>query len=190
MAKSLLQRALENDVLETPPADPSEKTVVMKGPLSEVYAQALNIAYANKPAPSNEGTTGETAPPAVDTVAPVVATESEAIDAALMEKLAQSMNTSDEPPTDNFQTVYGVAKDAVDEDTIIQVTTDLATVAKDSNQNDYAIIIDGSVPGNNGDTGGETQRAIQLTSALESIAAANNIPVYRSLKEFAHSRKK
>ena len=37
---NLLKRALESDV------EPEGKTIVMKGPLSEVYTQALNIAYS------------------------------------------------------------------------------------------------------------------------------------------------
>lgn len=158
---TLLRRALES-------AEPEqEQTIEIKGPLSEVYTEALNAAYAKVQ-------TGEDSP----------ALESQAIDAMVAQSLARYTNP--QPHEAANVTIYGVSSaDAVPQD-IVNVTTELADKPA---ENEFVLIIDATQPSSNSETSGApAERFVEVGTALESICAAFGCKVYRSLKDFAQSR--
>lgn len=137
--------------------------------------------------------------------------ETQQMDVAIMQKLAASMNDSDVAPTDNFQTVYGVSKDCVTNDDIVNVISEL----EKSNNHDFYLVLDATTPVGD-DTVSEriieleepkkeesdepnvlnsdivpdnSNEAAPLAAALESIVLANGGKVLRSLKEFIQYQK-
>lgn len=164
--RNLLAQALESEAIAT--VAPDEKTIVMKGPLAEVFTRALDIAYA-KPDPI----TGE-------------AMESQQMDVAMMQKLAAALNTNDAPPTNNFQTVYGVSRDAVTPQTIVDLTQEITHGSDD--RGDFYLIIDGTQPGDNGNASSTPVDTVRMISAMECLVEAHGGKVFTSLEEFAKSR--
>lgn len=162
-----LRRALENE--------PDAKTVVMDGPLSEVYTQALNIAYSKI-----DPVTGE---PAI-----AASLESQQQDMAYLEELAKALAPAT-PVTTSSTTVYGVTPTQLDTQEVVKITQDMADAAKENRTEDYVLIIDGTQDGAAGDTGsGIEQRYVDLSKGLESIADGLGIKVYKSLTEYAKAR--
>lgn len=178
-----------------------DQDIVVKGPLSDVYTQALNVAYKK----DETGTTlmddkGQPVPITVEEATAIqaevsdagnptavaAALESAAIDVMVAQQLAEGMAPPE--PTDAFQTVYGVAKDAVNNETIVEVSQELVE-ADDASS--VAIIIDEAAvdPNSTAQTGLPEQQVEVITAALECLAEAHGAKVYRSLKEFAQSRK-
>lgn len=170
----MLRRALE----DANPSDDTgaDKTIVMKGPLAEIYGQALAVAMA-KEDPNAEA-------PAPEAEA---ALESQQMDVAELQKLAGAM-ANDAAPTSNFQTVYGVARDEMDEDTIVDVTTQLAT---QPDLSEFVLVIDSTSPSGNGTSAQEPQERIEeIGAALECMVTAHGGKVFTSLRSFAASRHK
>lgn len=167
---SMLRAALESEEEE----QPGEQSIVMKGPLAEIYTNALNVAYA-KDDP-------------LEVVEQTAALESAAIDVMMAQQLAKAMSTDeDSSPTDAFQTVYGVSKDAVSDEIIVDVTSELASPERNG---EFALIIDGTQPGDNSTgTSLPEERMVELSAVLEGLVEAHGGKVYRSLKEFGESRK-
>ena len=162
---SMLRRALES----ADETSSDEKSVVMKGPLAEVYTKALDIAYA-KEAPT-------------DSDEPVL--ESQAQDATLMQELARQLQSGDENTDEDYMTVYGVSKDAVSDKDIVDVTNDIASQERPA---DYVLILDVAEQGN-GQDNTSNMKMVNLNEALESIVTSYGGKVYSSLKQFARSRK-
>jgi hypothetical protein len=159
---SMLRRALEDaDTTANTP-----KMVVMTGPLSDVYTQALNEVYAK------QTENGE-----------VVATESQQQDVMLLRELATVMNGGSAPPTDAFQTVYGVSHDTTDEKSVVDLTTEISKTEDPSN---FVLIIDRMQPDSASGADPETLTPIQ--AAMECMVVSHGGKVYRSLGEFAKSR--
>jgi len=152
----LLARALE--AIEAPV--PEEQTVVMMGPLSAIYAKALDIAYAKQD-------------PAM---------ESQQMDVAIMQKLAAAMSPNS-APTSNFQTVYGVSRNALTQDVVIDITQELA-----KNNGEFYLIIDATQPGANGTMSAAPQETFKMIQALESLVASHGGKVFSNLQDFANSR--
>lgn len=166
---SLLARALESENVTTP--DSTEKTIVIKGPLSDVYTKALSIAYA-KTEPNPEATE--------------VATESQQMDVVMFEKLAAQMKlNSDVPPTHHFQTVYGVSRDNVTQDVVVDITQE---VVNQPERGDFYLIIDGTKPGANSETVSAPEETVRMIAAVECIVESYGGKVFSSLEEFAKSR--
>lgn len=160
-----LRHALESE------QDPEEKTVVMKGPLSEVYTNALAIAYAKE-----------------DPVTGKPSLESQEMDVAYLKKLAEQVVPQDEQ-TDQSETIYGVNVAELDAQEVVNVTQQMTDYTTKNNTDDFVLIIDGTQPGSGGDTGGEIEpRVLNLSQGLESFAAAIGIKVFHSLTEYARQR--
>jgi len=256
---NLFRQALESEEIPAGTIDNAEKTIVMKGPLSEVYTQALHVAYA-KDDPVDAPTVTETSTDnkdvaleaavdkkkkdskdkkeqikvkknsfhkwlhknpgekitdadiekglksddphvrkmaifaknakkwhdkatmeAFDIVAfDKVIMESQQMDVAIMQKLAASINDNGAPPTDNFQTIYGVSKDDVTDETVVEVTSELA---KDNG--DFVLILDAVNPSSSDAVVDE--KVVNLSQALETITLSHGCKVFHSLKEYSES---
>lgn len=160
-------RALESHDPANDTGTEKKDTIVMKGPLSEVYTQALNAVYA-KPEGSPDG----------------VAVESQANDALMMQALASDFNN---PPSEEESagttTVYGVSGSAPTNDDLIDISKEF------EGDNKLVLIVDGVQPGpNSGDDSIPVERAELLGEALESFVKANGGQVFHSLEEYALSR--
>lgn len=163
----VFSRALEAYDNQSTGGENDKEMIVMKGPLSEMYTQALNKVYA-KTEGSPEG----------------VAVESQANDALMMQQLAQDLNN---PPGDeenaSTTTVYGVSKDSPSNDDFINISKEFEGDDK------LVLIIDGVQPGpNSPDDSIPAERAEMLSGALESFVLANGGQVFHSLEEYAASR--
>ena len=162
----LLRRALEEISGQT---NDEDKGIVIKGPLSDEFTDALNKEYAKEPEETG------------------AAMESAAIDTMMMQQLAKSMNIQNNSPTDSFQTVYGVSKDEVTQDTIVEVASELSA---QQDTRDFILIIDGTTPGDNGDSNSAPIERLEiLNSALECLVIAHGGKVYSSLTQYAKTRK-
>jgi len=252
---NLLKRALESDV------EPEGKTIVMKGPLSEVYTQALNIAYSK--AEGDDPSSTDLVTSSVDGIATEsvkekekkkkkldikvkknsfhewlhknpgekitdadiekglksddkhvqkmakfaqnakkwhdkaegkkpatesidfsiesfdnIIMETQQMDITVMNKLLNDMNASSAPPTDNFQTVYGVSKDAVTEEDVIAVTSEVVNTPTDS---EFILVLDAVTPSTATDI--VEEKIVEINAALECIASAYGVKVFNSLKD-------
>lgn len=143
--------------------------IVMKGPLSEVFTEALNKVYA-KPEGGLDG----------------ASLESQANDALMMQALASDFNNPPQGDDSGGQTtVYGVSAASVDNDDFVDISKEFEGDDK------LVLIVDGVQPGpNSPDDSIPAERAELLTSALESFVKANGGQVYRSLSEYAAARGK
>ena len=162
----LLRSALEGNDSRT---NDSEKGVVIKGPLSDAFTDALHEEYAKTP--EEDG-------PAL---------ESSANDTMMMQQLAKSLTPDNSAPTDSFQTVYGVSKDEVTSDTIVEVSNELAA---SSNTSDFILVIDGTTPGVNSDSSSAPiDRAELMVTSLECLVKSYGGKVYGSLRQYARTRR-
>lgn len=164
----MLRAALEQNTETTN----SEKTIIMKGPLADIYTKALDVAYAKE-----DPTESLSADPAL---------ESAAIDVMLAKELAKSLAPSSAAPTDNFQTVFGVSKDDVGSETIVNVANELT---EQNDGGEFILIIDGTAPGANGEGSGESAERLEyLSNALECLVSSFGGRTFTGLAEFAKSR--
>lgn len=157
-----LRSALEGVTEGDANGDGQPDSVVMTGPLAEVYRNALNIAYA-KPDPI----TGK----------PAVATESQAIDAMVARAVAEAVAKNTEGP-DNL-TIYGVSKVEANDEDVVAVAKQLATSEK---PDEFVLVVDATVPGANGAVGGESQY-MDSVATLESLVKQYGGKVFASLEE-------
>lgn len=173
---SLLRRAMEGEDTNLPE---DSQTIVLKGPLSDSFTHAINMAYAKK----DESATDD---------AGSVGLESAAIDSMVMARLAQQMSTGSSTPTTKYQTVYGVGQGQITNDNVVEIVKDLAEEPEsglERTRGDYILIIDGTKPDDNSEVSGAPVETYQpLQSALESMVLAYGGKVFHSLEEFAKSR--
>ena len=170
----MLRRALEDS---TNGQTGDELSVVMSGPLAENYTKALDLALAK--------TDPETGQP----IGQTNALESAQQESVLMQKLISQIVPEKEANVDDYMTVYGVNKDSVSETEIVQVAQLLENQEKSPSQ--VVVVMDATMAGPNGpQSSPPTERYINLAAAMESLCAANNVPVYSSLREFVLSRKR
>jgi hypothetical protein len=153
----LLRLALEND---TTPED--DGMLTMSGPLSEIYTQALNAAYA-KDEPLG------------------AAMETQAIDAMVAAAAQRLQATPVAYTPGSHLTVYGVAQSAVSEDTVKEVSRALSEVSEPS---EFVLILDATQPGINEAGEERQQRLFELNTALETLAQCHGAQVYGSLESF------
>ena len=147
---SLLRKALEGD-LETPPttvAEPATPTpndgnqpnneqssVVMSGPLGQVYTQALAIAFA-KPAPEAavEGDIQQTVTE--------VALESQANDAIMAASAINAVTGAEADALEDPEAlIYGVSAQHLDEATVTDVATQMSQFELDQPE-EFIVVID------------------------------------------------
>ena len=112
------------------------------------------------------------------------AEETQQIDVAIMQKMANSINRNN-PPTDNYLTVFGISKDAVTPEDIVEVITNIEESKKNPNSiDDFVLILDAVTPYSNEVVSIKVEEAAKMATALENIASANNIKVYSNLKDY------
>lgn len=190
-----------------------DTTVVMKGPLADVYSDALGKVYdkenpieqAGDPAApaepgaetgvevdtSNlqpaEGQTQETVEAAIVSEVGNIVLESQAIDAAVASSIASSI--SDEPPSDNagYETLYAVDETQVTPETVQDVTEVLAATDKPEN---VTVLIDNVVPDAMLDPTNPTvsEKTSEMAVALESLVVAMGGKVVHSYGAFVKAR--
>jgi hypothetical protein len=97
-----------------------------------------------------------------------------------MAKLSEAVIDQNAAPTDNFQTVYGVSKDDVTEDTVVDVAAELVNSPEAT---DFVLVVDACSPGENGDVGTPDEKMVQLTGALECMVECLGGKVVHSLEE-------
>lgn len=197
MKSSTLRRAfgLESEIIEN-----NELPVVMKGPLAEVMTQALNVAYAKKDQVTGTDTIQpETVVPPEVSATPIAVTEpagdtasleSQAQDAAMLQTLVTAASGGNESmPDQNFMTLYGVDKNNVTSQDIIEVTQQIDAV---NDPQDFVLIVDATRPSTNSETSGVPQERlvdVGLAPVLESLVLTKGGRVFPSLVAFAKARK-
>lgn len=188
--------------------------VVMKGPLADVYSEALAKVYdkeqpieapkegdpAAEPKPESEtgfsvdttnlqpaeGQTQETVEAAIVSEVGNIVLESQAIDAAVAASIASAL--SDEAPADNdgYETLYAIDETQVTPAETVNVTELLAEADKPEN---VTVLIDNVVPDAVLDPTSPTVTDTKdLTAALESMVIAMGGNVVRSFGDYVKAR--
>lgn len=204
-----------------PQASSEDATVVMKGPLADVYSDALMKTYdkdappvdpaadpaatadpsaATEPAAETgaivdttnlvpkQGETQETVEAAIISEVGSIVLESQAIDAAVAQGLADAM--SDEAPSDGteYETMYAIDETQVTAADVKDVTAILADTDKHEN---VTVMIDNVVPEDVIDTTNPAMaEAKELALGLESIVIAMGGKVVRGFPAYLASRRK
>jgi hypothetical protein len=187
-----------------------DTTVVMKGPLADVYSDAL-LKTLDKDAPVDDGsgapanpdatvvdTTGLTpaAAPEQNTVEAAVVSEvgsivleSQAIDAAVAQSLAESVTTEEPAEGTSYETLYAIDQTQVSPEDVKDVTAILADADKPEN---VTVLIDNVVPEGMIEESqqAEVAAAKELSVAMESMVTALGGKVVHSFKEFVEARRK
>lgn len=199
------------------PPSTEDTTVVMKGPLADVYSEALAKVY-DKDAPIEGATAGDPAAqpePTAETGAVVdtdglqpkqapeltpveaetganiekVILESQAIDAAVAQSIATAI--SDEAPTDgtDFETIYAIDETQVTPQTVVDVTN---TLAEAENPETVTVMVDDVIPDSVADAMPEAQLAQQkeLILGLEHMVTGMGGKFVRGFSALVASRKK
>lgn len=186
----LLRHALEAEqVASTEPAEGKQAEIQMKGPLADVYAQALNVAYAKAPDDESPLQVPVETPnaSAVQTVL-----ESQQMDVTMLQELSKLVNPSNGAGVDvPKEVVYAVSDQGVSEDDVIEVARDLvATPPGERGEGDFILIVDGTMPGPNGETAGSEpqERMRQLGVGLEALVTSFGGKVYHSFGEYLQAR--
>lgn len=157
--RNFLRAALEDD-------KPDERPVVVTGPLSEAFTQALNQSLAK-----NED--GQSR-----------ALESQAQDDEALQSLAAYFSPT-ETQTDAV-TIYGISRSEVEDEHIVEISQELADTSTEQ-RDQFVVVIDGtSNDGANG-AGTETEQKIM---AIESLVKAYGCKIYPSLEAYAQTRKR
>jgi hypothetical protein len=185
---NLLRSALEDQ--ESSPDPKNQAAIILKGPLSEVYAQALYLSHG-KPEDKADPAAGATEPtPEVQAVLESlkVSLETVQMDQTLLNHMAKLINpaTGDAaavPP----QSVYTVSKRGVDEQVVVELTRELASSPGDR-RGDFAVVIDATLPGRNSEEHSMQEKFLRFGAALEGLCEAHGVPVYHSLAELLASR--
>jgi len=190
-----------------------DTTVVMKGPLADVYSEALGKVFdknapAEDPATPAEGAaTGEEAKAEVDTsnlqpaegqtqetveaaiISEVgnIVLESQAIDSAVASSLANSL--SEVPPQDDaaYETLYAIDETQVTPDAVKDVTQILAETDAPEN---VTVLIDDVVPDQVLDSESPTviSNNPELVVAMESMVIAMGGKVVRNFGDYVKAR--
>lgn len=191
MSKSMLRMALEGETIEMSKR-PEEPTIVMSGPLSEIFTKALDVAYAK--ADPVSGTAG-------------IAQESQAQDVTVMQKIVESINNNSQqalqPPEagdGQFEKgfaapasgadiqVYGVAKADITDADVVDVADALMNEDTETKPKDFVVIVDSTLPGANG-VGSAPQEEIEyLSEAMESLTHKLGGRFYHSFEEFVEAQ--
>lgn len=181
--------------------------VVMKGPLSDNYTEALNCLYAKDAAtdptaqPEPPAETGINVDP--DAVVPAPGTaiepeeltnipevtqvvlESQAQDAALVQSLHTALTPQD-PPTEEYMTLYGVSETDIDQEDITEVTKLLAEASDPGN---VTVMIDDQIPPAEDCTDADKAEAAKLSAGLEALTISMGGKVVKNWKGFTEHYK-
>lgn len=161
--------------------DPQEDQIVMKGPLSEMFTQALNVMYSK-----TDPVDGSTA---LESFAKTIGLETQAMDYTALRDLKEALEPKD-TAVKTIQ-VYGVAEDQVEPADVVDITKQLAT--SDDASTEYFFVFDGTHPryqdGNGAGT--DTLKALEpdtitneLAAAVESVARSYGCKIYYGLESF------
>ena len=133
---SFIRLALEQAGMAEAPN--TENTLVMRGPLSEMCYQALNVIYA-KPDPLSGATdvSNPAAPPALET---------QALDAHQAQTVLDKLLATDSPGA--TITIYGVSAAAVTQDTVVDLTNEISSRGDDKG-GEFYLVVDATKPGPN-----------------------------------------
>ena len=170
MTLTTLRRALEE-------ANIKDEAVIIKGPLSDAFTKSLNDLYSKAPKEGEDN----------------VATESQANDAIAMQTLAKAIQDELNPPEPNSPIVFAVDSLNVNNNDVMALTQDMIDQDPNSELN-YALVIDTTQESVQAGTGEAPEKFVDLgevnplSSALESIAKAHGVKVYRSLEAYAQDR--
>lgn len=185
---------------DTAVATNEDTTVVMKGPLADVYSDALSVVYDKEggnnvdPVATGEVNTTDMTPvvnDGQDTIETAVlsevknvVTESQAIDAAVAQSLANAM--ADAPPegATDYQTLYAVDETQVKAEDVKDVTAILAAAESPEN---VTVLIDNVVPNElavKETSELDVEKAKELATSLESMVISLGGKVVRSYKDF------
>lgn len=190
MSKNMFRMALEGDVVEMS-SRPEEPTIVMSGPLSEIFTKALDVTYA-KTAPA-EGAG--------------IAQESQAQDVTVMQKIIESINNNSEqamqapehsgeggveagfalPTSGADLQVYGVAKADITSDDVVDVADALMNEDTESRPKDFVVVVDATLPGANGEGSAPVEEVEYLSEAMESLTKRLGGRFYHSFEEFVEA---
>lgn len=203
MSNNLFRMALEDSE-----AAPAQNDIVMKGPLAEIYAKALDVVYAKPDTVTDEVVFGgdkaapgessaeqkeEGADAAVDsggvkatdqTGTEIIAQETQANDALTAQHIAAQQAPKEEAPSAEV-TIYGVTASDVNDATVAEVTKQITEKKEGS---EYVLILDATGPGANGDaSSGPVEKIIDLNKALETVATCLGAKVYPSLESYCEA---
>ena len=161
--------------------NPEEDQIVMKGPLSEMFTQALNVMYSK-----TDPVDGSTA---LESFAKTIGLETQAMDYTALRDLKEALEPKD-TAVKTIQ-VYGVSEDDVEPTDVVDITKQLAT--SDDASNEYFFVFDGTHPRHQQgqSTGDQTMKVLEpetltneLATAVESVARSYGCKVYYSLESF------
>jgi hypothetical protein len=172
---SSLKRTVKRALEEIDDAADAEKTIVMKGPLAEIYTKALNIVYAKPDPVTNE-------------VKMESQEQDQATEFAAMKQMASMLQT-DTVVSDNevaTVSVYGVAKDDVSDQDVVAVTQELANPAQGAGR--FVLVIDSTQNSPSDTDMNEQEHIVSLESTLTNMVLAHGGRVYTSLEEYARKR--
>lgn len=161
MSINLRVALLGADAQEQP--DEDKTSIVMQGPLAEIYRKALNIAYANE-----------------DPVSGKPALETQAQDAEYARIIANTLMKEEETHMGPL-TVYGVSKQSPTAEDVTAVAAQTIEGGPDADR--FILVSDATQPGPNGVVGETTERFEHLTNAMESMVLATGGHVVHSLEE-------
>jgi hypothetical protein len=183
MSKSMFRMALEGETVEMT-SRPNEPTIVMSGPLSEIFTKALDVAYAKEPS-QGEG---------------VVATESQAQDVTVMQKIVESISNNQQQSVQPVSEVngeigapgaegadlqvYGVAKADITDADVVDVADALMNEDSESRPKEFVVVVDGTLPSVNGLGGAPKEEVEYLSEAMEALTKRLGGKFYRSFEEF------
>lgn len=202
MSNKLFRMALEDGEEAS-----GQNDIVMKGPLAEIYAKALDVVYAKPdtvtdevvfggdkaPAESSAEQKEEGADAAVDsggvkatdqTGTEIIAQETQANDALTAQHIAAQQAPKEEAPSAEV-TIYGVTASDVNDATVAEVTKQI-TEKKEGTE--YVLILDATGPGPNGDaSSAPVEKIVDLNKALETVATCLGAKVYPSLESYCEA---
>lgn len=139
----LLRLALE----DAAPEVDGKPTIVMQGPLCEVFRKALDIAYAKKDTLTGEPVIGQQDNIATESAALQLAAETMANDALMLAHLSRIQDAEPEEqssPNEPVLNVYGVSLGKISDDTVVDVTKRLAKLPPGR---DFFLVVDATGAG-------------------------------------------
>jgi hypothetical protein len=183
MSKSMFRLALEGEQIQET-RRPNEPTIVMSGPLSEIFTKALDVAYAKS---RSEGEA-------------VVAVESQAQDVTIMQKIVESINNNATQVAEPVNTegvpagdgadlqVYGVAKADITDSDVVDVADALMNEDTETRPKEFVVVVDSTIPGANGPGSAPEEEVEYLSEAMEALTKRLGGKFYRSFEEFVEAR--
>ena len=148
---------------------------------------AKNAKKWHKKKVAKESFTGYALESFSDNLVSKYAAESQQMDVAIMDKMAEAVNGKNSAsPTDNFTTVYGVSKNDLDEQDAVDVVSELAATPEGG---EFVLITDFCAPGTNGTIGGGEERSEIIGQSLECLVECHGGKVFHSLNDYIASRR-